>query len=202
MAEAEQLPLLGQLGERRLLVVAALGHPGERFVVEHVDAGVDPVRQARRLAKTCHAVVVAELDHAELRPERRDHDRRGAAVLFVRLQERAQVDVVQLVAVERIERARLLSMLCRKAQASPAPERLRLRDGDDRRTQPCELRLEQCRLPVATADDHALDACAHELRHLVLRDRMSRDRDERLRLSPGRVAEPRRLPPREDDRFH
>ena len=49
MPEGEQLSLLRELGEGRLLVVAALRESLERLVVEDVDAGVDPVRQARRL---------------------------------------------------------------------------------------------------------------------------------------------------------
>ena len=77
----QQLALLRELGERRLLVVAALGQPLERLVVEHVDAGVDPVRQSRRLAEAGDEVVVVEIDDAELRRQRRDDDRRRAAVL-------------------------------------------------------------------------------------------------------------------------
>src|SRR5262249_28330628 len=72
VAEGVELPLRCQLGECRLLVVAALGQPLERLVVEDVDAGVDPVRQARRFAKTAHTVAVRELDHAELRRQRSD----------------------------------------------------------------------------------------------------------------------------------
>jgi hypothetical protein len=123
-------------------------------------------------------------------------------VLFVRLQECAQIHVVQFVAVERIEGARLLAMRCCKAQPSPAPERLWLCDGDDRSAQPRKLRLEQRRLAGATADDHPLDARPNELRHLVFRERMARDRYERLRMSTRRLAEPRRLAAREDDGLH
>src|SRR5207244_13430566 len=83
--EGEELPLLCKLRERRLLVIAALRHAGERFVAEHVHAGVDPVRQARRFTETGHSVVVAKVDHAKLRPQRSDDDRRGTAVVLMRL---------------------------------------------------------------------------------------------------------------------
>ena len=51
VAVAAQLPLGGELGEGALLVVAALGQPRERLLAEHVDAGVDPVVEQRRLAE-------------------------------------------------------------------------------------------------------------------------------------------------------
>jgi len=50
-----------------------------------------------------------------------------------------------------------------QAQASATPERLRLSDGDDLRAQPCEFRLEQCRLAGAAADDHTVDTGSNEL---------------------------------------
>src|SRR6266516_1622982 len=88
--EAEELSLRGQLGERRLFVVAALRHAGKRLVAQDIDAGIDPVRQARRFAESGHAVVDGKVDDAELRLERRNDDRRGAAMLLVRFQEGAQ----------------------------------------------------------------------------------------------------------------
>ena len=200
--EGEQLAFLGELGEGRLLVVAALRQPLERLVVEHVDAGVHPMREPRCFVKAADTVAVRQLDDAELRLQRRDHDGRCAFILLVRVEEGTQVDVVELVAVERIQRARLVAMLGREAQASPTPERLRLRDGDDLCAQARELRLEQRRLPGAAADDHPLDTSAHELRDLVLRKWVPRDGDERLRMTPRRIAEARRLAAREDDRLH
>ena len=93
-------------------------------------------------------------------------------------------------------------MLCGEAQASATPERLRLRDGNDLGAQPRKLCLEQHRLPGAAADDHPLDARTHELRDLVLGERMPCNRDERLRMTARRVTESRRLSTGEDDRFH
>src|SRR3954454_9289359 len=51
MPVAAELALLGELGERVLLVVAALGQAPQRLVVEHVHPGVDPVVEQRRLAQ-------------------------------------------------------------------------------------------------------------------------------------------------------
>jgi hypothetical protein len=143
-----------------------------------------------------------ELDDAELRGQGRHDDRRCGLVLLVRLEERPQVDVVQLVAVEREQRAGLLAVLRREPQASPAPERLRLRHPDDLGAETRQLRLEEAGLSGPTADDHAVDARAHELRHLVLGQRMPRDRDERLRPAARRVAHARRLAARKDDCLH
>src|SRR5581483_6282989 len=68
VAEAAQLPLGGQLGKRGLLVVAALRQPRQRLLVEDVDAGVDPVRERRRLAEARDRAVVALVDITERRP--------------------------------------------------------------------------------------------------------------------------------------
>ena len=134
--EAEELPLLGKVGERRLLVVAALGHPLERLLAEDVDTRVHPVRQPRRFAEAADAISFFEVHDPELRLERRDDDRRGAAVFLVGLEERPQVDVVQLVTVEGEDRPRLFAMLRGEPQSSPTPERLAFGDCDDLRAEP------------------------------------------------------------------
>src|SRR5207253_4731396 len=96
----------------------------------------------------------------------------------------------------------LLALLRREPQPSPTPERLRLRHRDDLGAEPGELRLEQARLPGGAADDHPVDAGAHELPDLVLGKWMARNRHERLRMTARRVTQARRLPAREDDRLH
>ena len=118
------------------------------------------------------------------------------------LEKGAQVDVVQLVAVEGVDRAGLLALLRCEAQPSPAPERLRLGNRNDLGAQPGQLRLEQARLPGAATDDHTLNAGAHELGHLVLGKRMPRNRDERLRLAARGFTEARRLAAGKEDRLH
>src|SRR6266508_3089092 len=107
VAEGVELSLLRQLGERRLLVVAPLRQPLERFLVEDVDAAVHPVRQTRSLAEAGHAVAL-QLDDSELRDEPRDHYRRRRTVSTMGLEHRLEVDVVELVAVDREHRAALL----------------------------------------------------------------------------------------------
>ena len=79
VAVAAQLALGGELGKRALLVVALLRQPLERLLAEHVDAGVHPVVEQRRLAEARDAAVVLERDDAERRAHLRDDDRRGSA---------------------------------------------------------------------------------------------------------------------------
>ena len=121
MPVREELPLGCELGEGRPLVVAALGEARERLVVEDVDAGVDPVGQLRRLVEALDRVVVRDLDDAEAGRQRSDDDRRRAAVLAVRCQQRGEVGVDKLVAVQRVERARLLPRRAAKRRPPPRP---------------------------------------------------------------------------------
>src|SRR5712691_13244694 len=79
VATGEELPFRCELGEGRLLVIAALRQPLDAFVIEHVDAGADPLGQKRRFAETGDRVVVVQLDDAEWRAHLRDHERRGGA---------------------------------------------------------------------------------------------------------------------------
>src|SRR5439155_17249260 len=120
----------------------------------------------------------------------------------VRVEQCFEVDVVKLVAVERVQRSGLLAVLRCVAQAAAAAERLRLGDRDDLGTESGQLRAEQPVLPARAADDHAVDARADELGDLVLGQRMAGDRDERLRLSARGIAHAGGLPAGEDDRLH
>src|SRR6266516_3766439 len=88
--EGEQLAFLRELGEGRLLVVAALRQSLERLVVEHVDADIHPMWEPRCFPKAADAIAVRKLDDAELRLQRGDDDRRGAVVLLVRVEKRTQ----------------------------------------------------------------------------------------------------------------
>ena len=113
-----------------------------------------------------------------------------------------EVDVLQLVAVQREEGARLFARGRGEAQSPAASERLGLADRNDLRAEPAQLCGEQRLLATRAADDDPLDAGADELRHLVLGERVAAHRHERLRLPPRGLAEPRRLAACEDDRFH
>src|SRR5207253_9333379 len=115
---------------------------------------------------------------------------------------RLEVDVVELVTVDREERAALLPAGRGEAKAATPAEGLRLGDDDDLGAGARELLVEQALLPHRAADDDPIDARPHELSHLVLRERMTCDRHERLREPTGGVAHAGRLPAGKDDRFH
>ena len=60
-----QLSLRGELGEGVLLVVAALGEPVDRLVVEDVDPRVDPVVEQGRLTEARDRPAAVDVDDAE-----------------------------------------------------------------------------------------------------------------------------------------
>ena len=183
-------------------MVASLGQARERLLAEHVDARVDPVRELRRLAEAGDEIAVGEVDDPERGVDLRDDDGRGAAVGAVRVEEAAQVDVEQLVAVQRVDGPLLRAMRSGEAQAAAAAERLRLADGDDLGAEAGERLLEQLLAAGLAAQDHARDAGADEPQHLVLGERAAADLDERLRKPAGGVAEALRLAACEDERLH
>src|SRR3954451_22057628 len=122
-------------------MVAALREASERLLAEGVDAATDPLVESRRLAEACHQVVV-EVDYAEGRAQRDDGDRRGGASFPVEGEQLREVDVNQLVAVER-EQVTLLTPRPRgEANPSSPSQRLGLRHGHDLRAQATERRLE------------------------------------------------------------
>ena len=90
----------------------------------------------------------------------------------------------------------------REAEAAAATERLRLPDRDDLGAETGERVDEDRLLSGPAGDDHARHAGADEPRDRVLGERIAGDRDERLRLSLRRLAEPLRLAAREEERLH
>ena len=96
----------------------------------------------------------------------------------------------QLVAVQRVDVARVLSGHGREAQAAAAPERLRLLHRRDLGAEARQLLREQPALAGGAADDDALDACPHQQPDLVCEQRPFPDADERLRPSGRSLAEP------------
>src|SRR3990167_1220907 len=62
-AKAVQPALRGEAGQELVLVVAHVRQPGEELRLEHVDAGAQPVREQRLLAKA-HDLLAALLDDA------------------------------------------------------------------------------------------------------------------------------------------
>ena len=117
-------------------------------------------------------------------------------------EERREVDVQQLVAVQREARAGLAAPRRGEAQAAAAAERLRLADGVDLGSETGERVHERLLLAGAAGDDHARDARGDEPRDAVLGEREPRDGHERLRETLCRLAEPLRLAAREEQRLH
>ena len=118
------------------------------------------------------------------------------------LKERAEVDVEELVAVERVHRAGPMPPLRRVAQPPAAAERLGLADGHDVRADARKRDLEPLFLARTTGDEDAVDTGVREAADLVLDDRATRDLDEGLRQASGGVPEALGLAAREDQRLH
>src|SRR5581483_7106422 len=199
--ERVQPPLCGELRKRRRLVVALLREARDRLVAQHVVAAVDPERDAAALAEPVDHVVVAELDDAELRVRLRDRDRRERIRRAMPLEHGNEVDVDELVAVQRVDVPGLLPEPgCVLDPAAPA-EPLGLLRGGNLGAEPLQLALEDGALPGGAGHDHPRHAGPHEPGDLVGRERPARDVDERLRAPAGRVAEPLGLAAGEDDRL-
>src|SRR5579871_2064443 len=202
VAVAAQLALGGELGERRELVVAALGEPLERLLAEDVDAGVDPLVEHRRFAKAGDRAVLLEIDDAEGGTHLGYDDRRGRAALLVLGDEAGIVEVEQLVSVEREHRAALPAMRRGKAEAAAAAERLALPHRLDLGAEADERVPEDVLLAGAAGDDDARHSRVDESADGVLGERKARDGDERLRQPRRRLAQPLRLPACEEKSLH
>src|ERR1700675_685764 len=100
MPESTELAFSGELGEGRRLVVALLGEALERLLAQDVDTAADPALHRPALRKAGHTIGV-ELDDAEGRLRSRDGNRGRGAVRAVVLDQAGEVDVEQLVAVQR-----------------------------------------------------------------------------------------------------
>src|SRR5215217_4288400 len=153
VAKRVDASLASELRKGRVLVVATLGQTLDGLLAEDVDAAADPVGQLGRLAESRDDVVVAEVDDPERRLERRDGDRRCRARLPVAGKYRAEVEVDQLIAVQREDLSRLLPERGCEAKPSPAAERLGLGSRDDLGAQSSELRDEEILGPGRAADD-------------------------------------------------
>ena len=117
-------------------------------------------------------------------------------------QQGREVDVDQLVAVQREQVALLAPRLRREADAPAPPQRLRLGDRDDLGAEAAERRLEGAFLAGRAADEHSSHAGGGQLLDLVGGQRPARELDERLRTPVRGLAEALGLAARQDDRFH
>src|SRR5205823_2500418 len=139
------------------------------------DAAVHPVRDAACLPEGGHEIVLADVDEPERRGRPRDRDRRRGAAARVVREQGLEVDVEELVAVQREDVARLAPLLRGEADPAASPEPLRLLRYGDLRAQAVELRSEEVALAGGAADDHALDARRREAQHLVGDERLPAD---------------------------
>jgi hypothetical protein len=122
--------------------------------------------------------------------------------LLVRLDQCVEVDVEQLVAVEREDRTVVATARRGEAQPAAPPERLVLTDGIDLGADAPECVHERFFLAGTAGDDHARDAGPDEARDRVFGEREAPDRDERLRKPLSGFAEPFGLAAREEQRLH
>ena len=116
--------------------------------------------------------------------------------------ERGEVDVEQLVAVEREHRSALLPPRGRELQAAAAAERLGLPHRLDLGAEACERVHEHVLLAGAARDDDARDAGSDEAADGVLGERIAGHRDERLGQALRGLPHALRLAAREEQRLH
>ena len=133
-------------------------------------------------------VVLAEVDDAERRLRPRDRDGRRGARLAMPLEQRLEVDLDELVAVQREDVAALVPLARGELDPAAAAEPLGLLRRHDLRPEARELALEQLALPDGARDDHAVDARAREPADLVRGERPAR----RPRRAPSAGRRPRR----------
>ncbi|MCZ7587395.1 MAG: hypothetical protein M5U27_00735 [Gaiella sp.] len=117
-------------------------------------------------------------------------------------EQRAELDVDQLVAVHREHVARLPAEAGGEADAAAAAEPLGLARAHEPDTEGAEPVEECLLLPREAAHDHAVDPGPREPADLPGEERPASDRHERLRQAPRGVAEPLGLATGEDDRLH
>ncbi len=118
------------------------------------------------------------------------------------LEQVAQIDPEQLVAVQREDGAALAPQGRCEAKPAASAQRLRLSDGGDLGTDPAELAHERRLVPLRARDDHAGDARFGEPRHLIRGEGPAGDGNERLRAALRGVAEALGLAARQDQGFH
>src|SRR5206468_11319826 len=131
----------------RRLVVAAFGKTLDRLRREHVVAAVHPERDLAAFAKAAHDIRFVDVDEPELRPGARDSDRCERAAPAMCSEQRREVDVDELVAVEREQVSVLVAAPRSELDPASAPEPLRLLRRHDLRPEALKLRLEQ--VPLA-----------------------------------------------------
>ena len=181
---------------------------GQHLGLEHVDAGVDRVREdlppGRLLEEALDLAVVVGDDDPELERvvDRLEPDRDGGARLLVPVDERAEVDVAERVAGDDEER--VVELLARQPDRAGRPERQlldRVLDVDAERLAVAEVAADRLR-HEGERDDDLVHAVGAQQLDDVLDARLADDRDHRLRLVRGERPKPRPLPTRHHDGLH
>ena len=184
------------------------GNVLEDVGLEHVDAGVDRVREdltpARLLEEPLDAAVVVGDDDAELERvvHRLEADRDGGVVCPVRLHECTQIDVAERIA--RDDHEGLVEKRAREPHRPRCSERLlldRVVDREPRRLAVAEVPADRLRHEGERDYDLLEPVAAQELEN-VLHARLADDRNHRLRLVRGQRSQPCPLPSRHHDRLH
>ncbi len=183
-------------------MVATVGEALDRLGGQDVDTAVDPIRNSAAFAETRDDIPVAELDDAERRGGPSNGDGRRGRRLTVQGEKRREVDVDELVAVQRVDVPVLGALPRRELDPASTAEAFRLLGADDLRTEAGQLPDEQLALPCGTRDDHPGDARAGQATDLVRGQRLVRDLDQRLRAAARGVTEALGLAAGQDDRLH
>ena len=113
-----------------------------------------------------------------------------------------EVEIEQLVAVEREHVVGLLPLRRGEADASTPPEPLGLLGNRHLGAQPVQRGREFLAGAGVAADDHPVDSGASQQAELPGRQRPPSHGHERLREAARDVAEPLGLATRQNDRFH
>ena len=176
--------------------------------LEHVDAGVDRVREhlapRRLLEEALDPALLVGDDDPELERvlDRLQADRDRRPALAVELDELAEVDVAEGVA--RDDEDGVVELSGGEPDGAGGAERRLLDRVLDPQAEPLagpEVAADRLR-QERERDDHVVEAVALEQLEDVLHARLADDRHHRLRLVRGQRPQPRALPTRHHDRSH
>ena len=184
------------------------GNVMQNLGVEHVDAGVDGVREDLAPGGLLEEaldppVVVGDYDpELERVVDRFEANRRRASVLAVVFHQRVQIDVAERVAGDYEEG--LIDIAGRHLDRSGRAQRLffdRVFDRHPERLSVAEIGADRLR-HEGERDGHVVDALRVQELEDVLHAGLAHDRHHRLGLVRGERAQARALSPGHDDRLH
>ena len=201
--EAAELALAGELGERALLVVAALGQPRERLLAERVDAGVDPVVEQRRLAEAgdpCRPPRGRRRRTASAPARRRSSPRRPTRSCSARSARKSTSSSSSPFSASTVPSSRRRDAARRRPPPRPSGSGSPTASISAPRPASAFTNASSCPARHATITRVTPAPTSRATR--VLGERKARDRHERLRQALRRLAEPLRLAAREEQRLH